>query len=169
MQWRFILLASMRFLNGCTFNVFSLSCLDRISIYLLTFVFLLIQLYILCLMGENLNYLDLNIFLEERVCMCVWWREAKKKKGVVFWDPPDICVSSNVELPLVYFLSMQTNPKIGLLQCSASGNDNSTCIKQLPLSQFYLLLLYFSINPLFIQTNACHATEWQYMLNVLLW
>ena len=80
----------------------------------------------------------------------------KEKKGVVFWDPPDICVSSNVELPLVYFLSMQTNPKIGLLQCSASGNDNSTCIKQLPLSQFYLLLLYFSINPLFIQTNACH-------------
>ena len=161
----------MRFLNGCTFNVFSLLCLDRISIYLLTFVFLLIQLYILCLMGENLNYLDLNIFWEERerVCVCNREREAKKKKGVMFWDPPDICVSSNVELPLVYFLSMQTNPKIGLLQCSASGNDNSTCIKQLPLSQFYLLLLYFSINPLFIQTNACHATEWQYMLNILPW
>ena len=105
----------------------------------------------------------------EFVCVFVWWREAKKKKGVVFWDPPDICVSSNVELPLVYFLSMQTNPKIGLLQCSASGNDNSTCIKQLPLSQFYLLLLYFSINPLFVQTNACHPTEWQYMLNVLPW
>ena len=104
-----------------------------------------------------------------RESLCVWWREAKKKKGVVFRDPPDICVSSNVELPLVYFLSMQTNPKKGLLQCSAGGNDNSTCIKQLPLSQFYLLLLYFSINPLFIQTNACHATEWQYMLNVLLW
>ena len=105
-------------------------------------------------------------FGEERVGVC---NRERQKKGLVFWHPPDICVSSNVELPLVYFLSMQTNPKIGLLQCSASGNDNSTCIKQLPLSQFYLLLLYFSINPLFIQTNAWHPTEWQYMLNVLLW
>ena len=77
----------MRFLNGCTFNVFSLSCLDRISIYLLTFVFLLIQLYILCLMGENLNYLDLNIFLEERERerererVCVSNRERPRKRA----------------------------------------------------------------------------------------
>lgn len=106
------------------------------------------------------------MFFWKREFVCVIEREAKIKKGVVFWDPPDICVSSNVQLPLVYFLSMQTNPKIGLLQCSASGNDNSTCIKQLPLSQFYLLLLYFSINPLFIQTNACHITEWQYIPNI---
>ena len=84
----------MRFLNGCTFNVFSLSCLDRISIYLLTFVFLLIQLYILCLMGENLNYLDLNIFLEERVCVCVCVMERGKEKerGSVLSSSGYMCV-----------------------------------------------------------------------------